>query len=300
MRNRIINGAMTIDQRNNGASVALSSTGVYATDRFGIRLDASTGSTAVRSTVAPSGFINSLNITVGTGAAPTSGQVGFLDQRIEGFNISDLGWGTASAQAVTISFWVRSSLTGTFGAALRNSAVDRCYVFTYTVSAANTYEYKTVTISGDTSGTWLTNNGVGLYLSFDIGEGSTRSTATTGSWLSANTPGLTSGVKLCATSGATFYITGVQLEKGSTATPFEFRSYGTELALCYRYYQKINPSGVADRYAVGYNASTDEISNLNDDGIIDSKKSIRVALESASESAIKMFNTGVIVHYPKA
>jgi hypothetical protein len=245
-KNKILNGSMVIDQRNAGASVALSSSAsFYATDRFTIRLDASSGSTAIKANVAPSGFTNSLNITIGTGAAPTSGQVGFADQRIEGFNIFDLGWGGANAQAITLSFWVRSSLTGSFGGAIRNSAVDRCYVFPYTINAANTWEYKTITINGDTSGTWLTNNGVGIYLSFDIGEGSSRSTATTGSWLSANTPGLSSGVKLCSTSSATWNITGVQLEKGSTATSFDYRPYGTELALCQRYFETSYEAGTA-------------------------------------------------------
>jgi hypothetical protein len=267
MRNRIINGAMVIDQRNAGASVALSSgAGFYATDRFTIRLDASSGSTAIKANVAPSGFTNSLNITIGTGAAPTSGQVGFADQRIEGFNIFDLGWGGANAQAITLSFWVRSSLTGSFGGAIRNSAVDRCYVFPYTINAANTWEYKTITIDGDTSGTWLTNNGVGIYLSFDIGEGSSRSTATTGSWLSVNTPGLSSGVKLCSTSSATWNITGVQLEAGTTASPFEYRLYGTELALCQRYYYRRLSTGtgrsISTLQAYATSAAFGNIANL--------------------------------------
>jgi len=251
-KNRIINGAMVIDQRNAGASVSLSAVAQFPVDRFTLRMDASSGSTAARSTVAPSGFINSLLITVGTGAAPTAAQVGFIDQRIEGFNVSDLAWGTSAAQPITISFQVRSSVTGTFGASVRNSAVTRCYVASYTVNSANTWETKTITISGDTSGTWLTDNGVGIYLSFDTGEGSNRSAAA-GSWLSANTPGLSGGVKICATTGATFYITGVQLEKGSTATSFDYRPYGTELALCMRYFEiYTTSSGSTQNLYLGY------------------------------------------------
>lgn len=241
-RNRIINGDMRIDQRNNGASVATSG-GVYVTDRFFVQAQTGTVN-ASRSTVAPAGFVNSLSVTVATGASPASGAINVAFQGIEGFNIADLGWGTASAQTVTLSFWVRSSVTGTYAASVRNAAVNRSFVAPYTVNAANTWEYKTVSIPGETSGTWLTDNGAGIYLSFDLGEGSSRSTSTTNTWLAANTPGLTSGVKLCATSGATFYITGVQLEAGSVATPFERRPYGTELALCQRYFQIIS-SGIA-------------------------------------------------------
>jgi hypothetical protein len=184
-------------------------------------------------------------VTVATGASPASGAIGTAYQGIEGFNIADLGWGTANAQTATLSFWVRSSVTGTYAAAVRNNAVNRCFVASYTVNAANTWEYKTVSIPGDTSGTWLTDNGAGVYLSFDLGEGSTRSTATTNTWLATNTPGLTSGVKLCATTGATFYITGVQLERGSNATSFEFRDYGRELIMCQRYFELVDlfPSG---------------------------------------------------------
>jgi hypothetical protein len=235
-RNRIINGDMRIDQRNAGASVALSAGNIYPVDRFNVTLTSSTGSTGQRSTLAPSGFNNSLLITIGTGASAGT-NTNVLYHAIEGFNIADLGWGVAGAQSVTISFWVRSSLTGTFAAALRNSAVNRCYVLPFTISAANTWELKTATVPGDTSGTWLTDNGAGIYFSFDLGEGSTRSTSTTNSWLATNTPGLTGGVKLCATSGATFYITGVQLEAGSVASPFERRDYGRELMMCQRYYE---------------------------------------------------------------
>jgi hypothetical protein len=157
-------------------------------------------------------------------------------QSIEGLNVSDLGWGAAGAQAITISFWFRSSLTGTHSGAVSNSGNTRSYPFSFTVSAANTYEYKTVTIAGDTSGTWLTTNGAGLTLKFNCGSGSTA-LGTAGAWASADYSGATGSVSLVGTSGATFYITGVQLEKGSTATSFDYRPYGTELVLCQRYYE---------------------------------------------------------------
>jgi hypothetical protein len=236
-KNRIINGAMVIDQRNAGASVSLSGSAAYPVDRMVCYGRASgAGMTGQRSTVAPAGFTNSLLFTATTGVAPVGGDYAGINQNIEGFNLADLGWGTANAQTVSLSFWVRSSVTGTYGFAIQNNAQNRSYVAQYTVNAANTWEYKTVTITGDTSGTWLTDNGVGARLTWDMGYGF-GSTATTNAWQAGNAYFVTGNVKLGATAGATFYITGVQLEKGSTATSFDYRPYGTELALCQRYYE---------------------------------------------------------------
>jgi hypothetical protein len=160
-----------------------------------------------------------------------------LVSRIEGFNIADLGWGAASAKTVTASFWVRSSLTGTFGGSIRNNGATRSYPFAYSVSAADTWEYKTVTITGDTSGTWLTDNGVGLSLTFSLGAGPDRS-GTPGAWISDNNISVSGEVSLVGTLDATWQVTGVQLEAGTVATPFEHRSFGQELALCQRYFVK--------------------------------------------------------------
>ena len=231
-KNRIINGAMVIDQRNAGASVAAGN--AYTLDRWVVRTDTATGNTTQQSTTVPTGFKNSLIVTIGTGAAPASGGRNYIQQPIEGLNVYDFAWGTASAATVTLSFWVRSSLTGTFGGALQNSAGDRSYPFTYTISAANTFEQKTVTIAGDTTGTWLTTNGVGVILYIGLGNGSTFN-GTAGTWAAADYRSATGATSVVGTSGATFYITGVQLEKGSTATSFDYRPYGTELALCQRY-----------------------------------------------------------------
>ena len=244
MKNRLINGGMVLDQRNAGASVAIS-TGTFLTDRWNVYLSHTATMTGQQSATAPNGFTNSLAITVGTGAATSSTDQGFLRQKIEGFNVADLGWGTANAKTVTLSFWVRSSLTGTFGVAIRNGSGNRAYVAAYTISSANTFEYKTIVISGDTTGTWTTSNNTGIQVAWDLGTGTTYSQAA-GSWTSnATISGLIGGVKLAETSGATFYITGVQLEEGNAATSFEFRPYGTELALCQRYYEKSYNIGVA-------------------------------------------------------
>jgi hypothetical protein len=235
-KNRIINGAMVIDQRNAGASVTPTA-GQYSVDRWQCSLSQTSKYTIQQSTTVPSGFKNSIVVTSSSSYSVTSGDYFNVSQPIEGLNIADLNWGTANAATVTLSFWVRSSLTGTFGGVIQNSALDRSYPFTYTINSANTWEQKSITIAGDTSGTWLTTNGVGIYLRFGLGVGTTYS-GTAGSWAATNYASATGATSVVGTNGATFYITGVQLEKGSTATNFDYRPYGTELALCKRYYDK--------------------------------------------------------------
>lgn len=233
-KNRIINGAMMVDQRNAGASVTPTSSGTYLVDRFNSINNQASKLTYQQSTTVPVGFKNSLSITTASAYTPATSETFGLRQHIEGFNVADLGFGTASAQTVTLSFWVRSSLTGTFGGTLMNNAGNRFYVFSYSISATNTWEQKTVTIAGDTTGTWETGNLAGITLTWSVGTGATLSGAA-GSWGATAYYGVTGGVQPVATAGATFYITGVQLEKGSTATSFDYRPYGTEDILCKRY-----------------------------------------------------------------
>jgi hypothetical protein len=243
MKNRIINGAMMIDQRNAGAAVTIgAASGTYTIDRWRAYSDQASKFSVQQnagSVTPPVGFINYLGVTSLSAYSVGASEIFNIAQRVEGFNISDLAWGTANAQSVTLSFWVRSSLTGTFGGAFRNSAGNRCYPFSYTISSANTWEQKTVTVAGDTAGTWLTNNGIGILLNFSLGSGSSVSGAA-GAWTSSDVFSATGATSVVGTNGATWYITGVQLEKGSTATSFDYRPYGTELALCQRYYQTIN------------------------------------------------------------
>jgi hypothetical protein len=237
-RNKIINGAMTIDQRNAGAAVTLGATASFPVDRWKSHEDTDGSATAQQVSDAPAGFSNSIKVTVtSTDASLTGLQYFDVRQQIEGYNIADLSFGTAAAKAVTISFWVKSSVTGTYGGGISNGAFNRSYPFTYSISAADTWEYKTITISGDTSGTWTTTNGTGMYLFFNLGSGPDYA-GTAGQWNAAGDLAATGTTNLIATSGATFYLTGVQLEAGDTATPFEHRSFGAELALCQRYFEK--------------------------------------------------------------
>jgi len=241
-RNRIINGAMVVDQRVSG-TVTLDTNTRFIVDRFFAEDDSTATVTGVQSTTAPAGFINSILFTVTTADSSIAASENCqLRHWIEGLNVADLGWGTANAQTVTLSFWVRSSVTGTHSGALLNSAANRNYVFSYTISVANTFEYKTITIAGDTSGTWLTTNGRGIGLFWNLGSGSTF-LGTAGVWGSSVLFGATGSIQLISTLNATFYITGVQLEAGTTASPFEYRQYGTELLLCQRYFQLLGSGG---------------------------------------------------------
>jgi len=243
-RNIIINGDMRIDQRNAGASVTPANN-EHCLDRYRNIITQSSKYSVQQVSDAPSGFTNSLKVTSLSSYSITSGDIFAISQRIEGYNIAHLDWGTANAKTVTLSFWVKSSLTGTFGGAFRNEVPDRDYPFSYTINVADTWEQKSITISGDTTGTWLSNNGIGIRLSFGFGVGATYS-GTAGVWASSNIVSSTGATSVVGTSGATWQITGVQLEVGDAATPFEHRPYDAELARCQRYFQKIDGSNAVD------------------------------------------------------
>ena len=255
MKSRIINGAMMIDQRNAGASVSAS--GQYTIDRWVTATTVASKFTVQQnagSVTPPIGFSSYLGVTSSSAYSIVTGDILAFAQYVEGLNVSDLGWGTANAQTVTLSFWIRSSLTGTFGGAIQNSAQNRSYPFSYTVSSANTWEQKSITIAGDTSGTWLTTNGVGLRLFMSVGTGSTYS-GTAGSWSGNQFYSATGATSVVGTNGATFYITGVPLEKGSTATSFDYRPYGTEFMLCQRYYEVSYFGGQTQSNAIFYSGN---------------------------------------------
>jgi hypothetical protein len=262
-KNRIINGAMVISQRNGTSSVTPTDL-AYTLDRWQARLSQASKFSVQQDAGAvtpPAGFTDYLGVTSLSAYSVGSAELFYIRQSIEGFNIADLDWGTANAKTVTISFWVRSSLTGTFGGSVNNSAVDRSYPFSYSISSANTWEQKSVTIAGDTTGTWLTTNGAGVRLIFGLGIGSTLS-GTANTWQAGTYYSPTGATSVVGTNGATFYITGVQLEVGSTATSFDYRPYGTELALCQRYYYRITPQAAAEVYGSGYCVSTTQFRNV--------------------------------------
>jgi hypothetical protein len=241
-KNRLINGGMVLDQRNAGASVNAPTTTGYTLDRWYVNASQSSKLTVQQNAAAvtpPAGFTYYLGATSSSAYSITASDLFYVSQFIEGYNFADLAWGTASASSVTLSFRVYSSLTGTFGGSLQNSANARSYPFTYSIPTANTWTTISITVAGDTSGTWLTTNGIGLRVFLGLGVGSTYS-GTAGAWAAGDFRSATGATSVVGTNGATWYVTGVQLEKGSTATSFDYRPYGTELGLCSRYYQPIN------------------------------------------------------------
>jgi hypothetical protein len=251
---------MVISQRNGTSSITPATGNTYNVDRF-LTYSSVTSKFTVQqnagSVTPPVGFTNYVGITSSSAYSVLAGDIFKLNQFIEGFNTADLGWGTANAKTVTLSFWVRSSLTGTFGGAVQNAAENRSYPFTYTISSANTWEQKSVTIAGDTTGTWVgATNGIGIIVGWGLGVGSTGS-GTAGAWAGSAFYSATGATSVVGTSGATFYITGVQLEVGTQATSFEYRQYQQELALCQRYYEK---SASTDNNLLGF---CYEANNLN-------------------------------------
>jgi hypothetical protein len=303
-KNRIINGAMVIDQRNAGASVTPAD-GAYTLDRWKTFVSQASKLTIQQnagSVTPPVGYSKYLGITVGASANVTVGASDYFAvlQVIEGQNVADMAWGTASAATITISFWVRSSLTGTFGGAFRNGTGNRSYPFTYTISAANTWEQKSITIAGDTSGTWVTTNAAGAFLEFGLGVGSTYS-GTAGAWAGASYESATGAVKLIETNSATFYITGVQLEKGSTATSFDYRPYGTELALCQRYYQtnyKLFSSGSASNAYFYYDYTPFIVTMRATPSTLTFTTSAYVTPSGSTNATLLQAGVGYFVTYP--
>ena len=239
-RNMVVNGAMVIDQRNSGSSITPTAW-TYSVDRFRAEISQASKLSVQQnagSVTPPVGFSDYLGVTSLSSYTLVTGDYFYINTQVEGYNSAQLGWGASGAKDATLSFWVRSSLTGSHSGALRNGGNTRSYPFTFTVSTANTWEHKTVTIEGDISGTWATDNTSGVQISFSLGGGTTFRGAAS-AWASADyRAGVTGAVDIVGTNGATFYITGVQLEVGDTATPFEHRSYGDELARCERYFQR--------------------------------------------------------------
>ena len=241
-RNIIINGGQIVDQRNSGSAITLTSSHQYATDRFICRLGTSSSSTAQRVADAPDGLYNSVKITIGTGATPSAATAtGYFAYKTEGLDTSHLKFGSSDAQTITLSFYVKSSLTGSFGVTVANDALDRSFPSSYTINSANTWERKSITVTGDTSGTWATTNAAAFYLLWDLGCGSdVKGTANT--WAGSDFRGGATGtINVCATSSATWQITGVQMEIGSEVTDFEHEPYSVTLSKAKRYFEVYAP-----------------------------------------------------------
>jgi hypothetical protein len=258
LRNRIINGAMVIDQRNAGASVNNGAGGLYTLDRwttFGSQSAKFSIQQNAASVTPPAGFSNYLGVTSLSAYTVGASESFSVRQYIEGFNSADFNFGTANAATVTLSFWVRSSLTGNFGGCFYNGAGNRLYPFTYSISSASTWEYKTITIAGDTTGTWIgATNGIGLAVQFSLGAGASVS-GTAGAWTASTALQPTGSTSVVGTNGATFYLTGVQLEVGSVATPFERRLINQELAMCQRYYYRNTVASLAAGWGANYSTT---------------------------------------------
>jgi hypothetical protein len=261
-KNKIINGSMVIDQRNNGSAIAsLGSGTTYTVDRFYYYGSAAAKFSFQRnqgSVTPPTGFANYAGFTSLSAYTVSATDQLVYRQVIEGSNIASFAFGTASATTITLSFWVRSSLTGTFGGSVANSDQNRSYPFSYTISAANTWERKSVTITGDTTGTWSTTSTGGMNITFSLATGSTYS-GTAGAWSATSyLTSVTGAVSVAATNGATWYVTGVQVEQGSTMTAFQTAT-GTiqgELAACQRYYQRFGGETAYQTLGSSYNVST--------------------------------------------
>jgi hypothetical protein len=244
-KNRIINGNFLINQRNGTNAVTTSSlqTAIYFSDRWYYYVDQTSKLSFTQTTTAPAGFNSSVLVTVL--ATDAVGPEQLMRQAIEGYNVADLGWGTANAKPAVLSFWVKSSITGTFGGSLQSVNTDYCYPYLYTINSANTWEQKTVTITPPTTGTFGTTTGIGVTVGFEFGLGYLKTTAN--AWTASNTTTATGAANFCSNLGATMNITGVQLEVGSFATGFDYRSIGTELALCQRYCYAYSNTGLSDQ-----------------------------------------------------
>ena len=256
-RNILINGAHQVSQRHGSSSVTVAPSDHYVVDRFKIQdySDATFSSQQVSD--APTGFEYSSKLTVtGTDTSLGTTQYQRFIQPVEGLNVSHLNWGSANAKTVTFSFHVKSSLTGTFSVFVFNSAANRSFISTYTISTANTWEKKIITISGDQSGTWLTTSGVGMYIGWSLGTGTNFQTSTLDAWDGSFKMAGSNQVNFAGTNGATWKVTGCQLEVGSQASPFEHEPIATTVAKCERYHQRFIANGVYPYFTTGRNHSS--------------------------------------------
>jgi hypothetical protein len=249
-KNRIINGAMVISQRF-GTSNNNNAGNSYTLDRFVSNSSPFNCAQNLNGVTPPGGFTKYLGFQTSVPTAISAGSYNGVAQAIEGYNIADFNWGSSNAVAATLSFWVYSSVTGTWGGVAYNDSFDYSYVFTYSIPVANTWTYITLTIPAPTTGTFNSTTSTGVKIYWSMGTGSTYSGTATGAWQAGGYLGATGAVAIANTNNATFYITGVQLEKGSIATSFDYRPYGTEFNLCQRYYSALPDTGAQNGLGAG-------------------------------------------------
>ena len=263
-RNIIINGKFEIDQRHLFSSHTVSQGGDFFADRWGFYTDsgafAQYGATSQVVADGPTGFEKSLKwTTTSSGTIPATGEV-LIRQVVEGYNINQVDYGSSGAKELTLSFYVKSSIAGNYGLTAQytdSGGTNRYNLRSYTINSANTWELKTILIPANTANAFQQKtNGAGLRLNWDLGEGTSYSGSVTGNWQTTYVNGLTGGVKIADNNGATWQITGVQLEVGDTATDFEHRTFADELQRCQRYYYQL-VDGTGQHIGVGgyYNST---------------------------------------------
>jgi len=293
-RNMIINGAMEVSQRGTSFTTG-SGYGDYTLDRFASAHTQTGKFTIDQVEDGPTGFKNSLKVTSSSAYSVGASEDFLIRHKIEGKNCIPFEQGTSNAKTVTLSFYVKSSLTGTFAVSFQNSAGNRHYIATYTISSANTWERKTISLTLDTSGTWLTTTGIGLTIAFSLGVGSNLD-GTAGSWADGNKLSTSSSVDLISTNGATWFLTGVQLELGSVATPFEHKSYAEELRRCERYYHVISETNTNGKYiGMGWSYSANYFTWTYDIPLV--MRSAPVVKNSTGSAFYYNYHTGSGINY---
>ena len=298
-RNLIINGAMQVAQR--GSTTINGAESYGQVDRFkGYGISGGQFSLA-QSTDAPAGFVRSLIATVTSAdSSIASGDYYGISHRIEGHNVARLNYGTSNAQTTTLSFYVKSSLTGTFGGAIRNSAANRSFNFSYTINSANTWERKSYTIIGDQTGTWLQGGGIGLRVTFSLGDGSAR-LASAGSWNAGNYAGVTGQTNLISTGSATLQLTGLQLEQGTIMTDFEHLPYPQYWLDSIRYYYNSNLGGNGPGVvSYGRDAQYAMIRAVQVTFPVIMRATPTVVIQSGSANSMDRYGRGQETCYPQA
>lgn len=281
-RNMFTNGGFEVAQRLSyeSSGKSISSANYTGIDMFKTRVNSCTV-LLTQSTTAPVGFTSSLKVDVTSAdTSLASGVYNTIVGHIEGYDIARTAIGTSDAKTCTLSFYVRSNLTGTFTGSIGNSANNRSYAFDYTISSANTWERKTITVTGDTSGTWYKESNLGIKITWSLGHGSNYSTATANSWAGVELMGTNNQTNVVASTSNNFHLTGVQFELGSVATPLEQKSFRDEFIRCQRYYLKSRKYGAPNAATDTWNTAEGTLSQSKHNGIFDTRERFPVEMRA--------------------